>query len=214
MVTTGNLAPWGGFWHRHLILRSDLWQLGIHRGHGGIAQVEGGLSTNQGRHTLWDVPILRPFPGIQYSRNRIHLITVYTHIQSVLKPLCLWTSGWEGLGLQHTIIWPWDQCFPILSIAITHSLIVMQKDLTVSCMGVALQTVIPKMIHKKITAFFELIKPLVEFKVNHVVLFVLIPVLTFWHIRHILIKSTDIIHNKNWHLKQQRLLSWFHFSTR
>ena len=42
----------------------------------------------------------------------------------------------------------------------------MQKDLTVSCMGVALQTVIPKMIHKKITAFFELIKPLVEFKVN------------------------------------------------
>ena len=41
----------------------------------------------------------------------------------------------------------------------------MQKDLTVSCMGVALQTVIPKMIHKKITAFFELIKPLVEFKV-------------------------------------------------
>ena len=33
-------------------------------------------------------------------------------------------------------------------------------------MGVALQTVIPKMIHKKITAFFELIKPLVEFKVR------------------------------------------------
>ena len=45
-----------------------------------------------------------------------------------------------------------------------------QKDLTVSCMGVALQTVIPKMIHKKITAFFELIKPLVEFKVNQVII--------------------------------------------
>ena len=58
-------------------------------------------------------------------------------------------------------------------------LLPLQKDLTVSCMGGALQTVIPKMIHKKITAFFELIKPLVEFKVNHVVLFVLIPVLTF-----------------------------------
>lgn len=37
-------------------------------------------------------------------------------------------------------------------------------------MGVALQTVIPKMIHKKITAFFELIKPLVEFKVNQVII--------------------------------------------
>ena len=57
-----------------------------------------------------------------------------------------------------------SQFFPLMSTVL--SFIVLQKDLTVSCMGVALQTVIPKMIHKKITAFFELIKPLVEFKVN------------------------------------------------
>lgn len=40
----------------------------------------------------------------------------------------------------------------------------MQKDLTVTCIGVALQQVIPKMGGRRITAFFELVKPLIEFK--------------------------------------------------
>jgi hypothetical protein len=33
-------------------------------------------------------------------------------------------------------------------------------------MGIALQQVIPGMIRKKVTAYFELVKPLVEFKVR------------------------------------------------
>lgn len=42
--------------------------------------------------------------------------------------------------------------------------ILFQKDLTVSSIGVALRQVIPTIVGKKLTAYFELIKPLVEFK--------------------------------------------------
>ena len=44
-----------------------------------------------------------------------------------------------------------------------------QKDLTVTCMGIALQQVIPMMVGKKLTAFFELVKPLIEFKFDLIV---------------------------------------------
>ena len=37
-------------------------------------------------------------------------------------------------------------------------------DLTVSCIGVALRQVMPGIVGKKVTAYFELIKPLIEFK--------------------------------------------------
>ncbi|XP_059085656.1 soluble guanylate cyclase 88E-like isoform X1 [Tigriopus californicus] len=42
--------------------------------------------------------------------------------------------------------------------------ILFQKDLTVTCMGVALQQVIPGIVGKRITSYFELVKPLIEFK--------------------------------------------------
>ena len=42
--------------------------------------------------------------------------------------------------------------------------ILYQKDLTVSSIGVALRQVIPHIVGKKITAYFELVKPLIEFK--------------------------------------------------
>ena len=41
--------------------------------------------------------------------------------------------------------------------------ILFQKDLTVSSMGVALREVVPQIVGKKITSFFEMVKPLVEF---------------------------------------------------
>jgi guanylate cyclase len=42
--------------------------------------------------------------------------------------------------------------------------ILFQKDLTVSSIGIALRQVIPNILGKKITSYFELIKPLIEFK--------------------------------------------------
>ena len=42
--------------------------------------------------------------------------------------------------------------------------ILFQKDLTVSCIGSALRQVIPQIVGKKITSYFELVKPLVAFK--------------------------------------------------
>ena len=44
-----------------------------------------------------------------------------------------------------------------------------QKDLTVTCLGVALQQVMPGLVGKKITAYFELVKPLIEFKFDLIV---------------------------------------------
>ena len=46
--------------------------------------------------------------------------------------------------------------------------VLFQKDLTVTCMGIALQQVLPQMARKKITAFFELVKPLIEFKFENI----------------------------------------------
>ena len=42
--------------------------------------------------------------------------------------------------------------------------ILFHEDLTVSCIGVALRQVMPGIVGKKVTAYFELIKPLIEFK--------------------------------------------------
>ena len=46
--------------------------------------------------------------------------------------------------------------------------ILFHEDLTVSCLGVALKLVIPGITGKKVTAFFELIKPLIEFKFENI----------------------------------------------
>ena len=42
--------------------------------------------------------------------------------------------------------------------------ILFHEDLTVSCIGVALRQVMPGIVGKKVTAYFELVKPLIEFK--------------------------------------------------
>ena len=42
--------------------------------------------------------------------------------------------------------------------------VLFQQDLTVSSIGVALRQVMPHIVGKKITSYFELIKPLIEFK--------------------------------------------------
>ena len=38
------------------------------------------------------------------------------------------------------------------------------EELVVNCMGVALRMIIPKLVEKKVTEYFELVKPLIEFK--------------------------------------------------
>ena len=43
------------------------------------------------------------------------------------------------------------------------------EDLTVSCIGIALRQVIPGMVGRKITAYFELVKPLIEFKFENII---------------------------------------------
>ena len=58
--------------------------------------------------------------------------------------------------LFHSYILPIWYCFIILSL--------LQKDLTVSCLGAALRLAVPMIVGKKITAYFELVKPLIEFK--------------------------------------------------
>lgn len=42
--------------------------------------------------------------------------------------------------------------------------VLFQKDLTVSSIGVALRQVMPHIVGKKVTSYFELVKPLIEFK--------------------------------------------------
>ena len=39
-----------------------------------------------------------------------------------------------------------------------------QKELEVSCLGVALRLALPMIVGQKMTKFFELIKPMIEFK--------------------------------------------------
>ena len=46
--------------------------------------------------------------------------------------------------------------------------ILFHEDLTVSCIGVALRQVIPGLIGRKVTAYFELVKPLIEFKFENI----------------------------------------------
>ena len=46
--------------------------------------------------------------------------------------------------------------------------ILFHEDLTVSCLGVALRQVIPGLAGKKVTAFFELVKPMIEFKFENI----------------------------------------------
>ena len=41
-------------------------------------------------------------------------------------------------------------------------------DLTVSCIGIALRQVIPGIVGKKVTEYFELVKPLIEFKFDNI----------------------------------------------
>ena len=41
-------------------------------------------------------------------------------------------------------------------------------DLTVSCIGIALRQVIPGIVGKKVTEYFELIKPLIDFKFENI----------------------------------------------
>ena len=42
------------------------------------------------------------------------------------------------------------------------------EDLTVSCIGIALRQVIPGIVGKKVTEYFELIKPLIDFKFENI----------------------------------------------
>ena len=46
--------------------------------------------------------------------------------------------------------------------------ILFHEDLTVSCIGVALRQVIPGLVGRKVTAYFELVKPLIEFKFENI----------------------------------------------
>ena len=46
--------------------------------------------------------------------------------------------------------------------------ILFHEGLTVSCIGVALRQVIPGLIGRKVTAYFELVKPLIEFKFENI----------------------------------------------
>ena len=46
--------------------------------------------------------------------------------------------------------------------------ILFHEDLTVSCLGVALRQVIPGLAGKKVTAFFELVKPMIDFKFENI----------------------------------------------
>ncbi len=46
--------------------------------------------------------------------------------------------------------------------------ILFQKDMTVSCIGVALRQIIPQIIGRKLTSFFEIVKPLIEFNYDNI----------------------------------------------
>ena len=46
--------------------------------------------------------------------------------------------------------------------------VLFHEDLTVSCIGIALRQVMPQMIGKKVTEFFELVKPLIDFKFENI----------------------------------------------
>ena len=46
--------------------------------------------------------------------------------------------------------------------------ILFHEDLAVSCIGVALRQVIPGLVGRKVTAYFELVKPLIEFKFENI----------------------------------------------
>ena len=46
--------------------------------------------------------------------------------------------------------------------------ILFHEDLTVSCIGIALRQVIPGIVGKKVTEYFELIKPLIDFKFENI----------------------------------------------
>ena len=46
--------------------------------------------------------------------------------------------------------------------------ILFHDDLSVSCIGIALRQVIPGIVGKKVTEYFELIKPLIDFKFENI----------------------------------------------
>ena len=46
--------------------------------------------------------------------------------------------------------------------------ILFHEDLSVSCIGIALRQVMPQIIGKKVTEFFELVKPLIDFKFENI----------------------------------------------
>ena len=49
------------------------------------------------------------------------------------------------------------------------STILFQDEMTVMCLGAALRLILPQTIGKKINSYFELIKPLVEFKFDTII---------------------------------------------
>ena len=46
--------------------------------------------------------------------------------------------------------------------------ILFQKDMTITSMGVSLRQIIPQIVGKKVTSYFELIKPLIEFNFENI----------------------------------------------
>ena len=46
--------------------------------------------------------------------------------------------------------------------------ILFQKDLTVTSMGIALRQIIPQIVGRKLTSFFEIVKPLIEFNFENI----------------------------------------------
>ena len=46
--------------------------------------------------------------------------------------------------------------------------ILFHEDLTVSCIGIALRQVMPGITGKKVTEYFELMKPLIDFKFDNI----------------------------------------------
>ena len=46
--------------------------------------------------------------------------------------------------------------------------VLFQKDMTITSMGVSLRQIIPQIVGKKVTSYFELVKPLIEFNFENI----------------------------------------------
>ena len=58
---------------------------------------------------------------------------------------------------------------PLLFCKISTSSTIFQDEMTVMCLGAALRLILPQTMGKKINSYFELIKPLVEFKFDTII---------------------------------------------